>query len=89
VRPTDPDRLQRDIGRRIAELRAARELTQEEFAEALGVTPRYLQMVEAGDENLTVRSLVPFADELGVTVAALFEKPKSRQVRQGRPPRAR
>jgi len=89
VKSTDPDRLLRDLGRRIAELRADSNRTQEQLAEQLGVTPRYLQMVEAGEQNFTVKTLAGFADALAVTVPELFTKPKSRAVRQGRPPRRR
>ncbi len=89
MKPTDPDRLLRDLGRRIAELRAERDRTQEQLAEELGVTPRYVQSLEAGQENLTVKSLATLADALGVAVAELFKAPKSRAVRQGRPPRRR
>ncbi len=84
---TEPDLLLADLGRRIAELRAELGLTQEQLAERLEVSPRYVQMVEAGDENLTVKSLARLADELGVAVQQLFDEPKSRDVRVGRPPR--
>ena len=89
MRRTDPDRLLRDLGRRLAELRAEAELTQEELAEQLDVTARYVQSLEGGQENLTVKSLATLADALGVGVAKLFDVPKSRIVRQGRPPRRR
>jgi transcriptional regulator with XRE-family HTH domain len=73
------DDVLHDLGRRVAELRAARTLTQEQFAEIAGVTVQYLQRVEAGRENLTVRSLVSVTD--------LFAKPAQRDVRPGRPRR--
>jgi hypothetical protein len=44
-------------------------------------------MVEGGQENLTVKSLAPLAGALGVKVVELFEEPKSRVVRPGRPPK--
>jgi transcriptional regulator with XRE-family HTH domain len=78
--------VQRDLGRRVAELRAARELTQEALAETLDFTPRYLQRVEAGRENLTLGSLVAIANALGVPLAELLEPPTDPQVRVGRPP---
>jgi len=83
---TDPNQLLKDIGRRIAELRSERGLTQEQLAERLDVTPRHIQSVEGGFENPTVRTLVTFSDALGVEVVELFNPPKSRVVRQGRPP---
>jgi transcriptional regulator with XRE-family HTH domain len=81
------DDVLHDLGRRVAELRAARTMTQEQFAETAGVTVQYLQRVEAGRENLTVRSLVRMATLLRVSVTDLFAKPAQRDVRPGRPRR--
>lgn len=81
------DDVLRDLGRRIAELRSARGLTQERFAEDADITVQYLQRVEAGRENLTVRSLVRLATLLRVSVMDLFAKPAQREVRPGRPRR--
>ena len=76
----------REVGRRVAELRQGQGLTQEALAEQLGFTVKYLQRVEAGRENLTIRSLVRFADVLGVDLPELFTPPRSMEVRTGRPP---
>ncbi len=82
----EPLRVLKDIGRRVAEVRLAREMTQEQFAEkVLGVSLKYCQAVEAGRENLTVASLVRLANKLRLPVARLFEPPASRRVRTGRP----
>lgn len=85
--PVDPDRLLRNLGRRIAEIRAERGLTQEELAEAMQVTPRYIQSVEAGDENLTVRTLVKFANAFAIPVPDLFLAPTKPKPGPGRPKR--
>lgn len=37
------------FGRNVARLRSGRDLTQEELAEKIGVSPRYLRSVEAGE----------------------------------------
>jgi transcriptional regulator with XRE-family HTH domain len=85
----DPRRILKDIGRRIAEVRISRGLTQEQFAErVLGVSLKYCQAVEAGRENLTVASLVRLANKVRVPVAHLFKAPVSRVVRSGRPTHA-
>ena len=76
----------KDVGRRVAEIRAERGLTQERLAEALNVSPKYVQRIEAGRENLTIESLVRIANHLRVKVGALFERPATRVVRPGRPP---
>ncbi|MBK8170543.1 MAG: helix-turn-helix transcriptional regulator [Sandaracinaceae bacterium] len=80
----------RNIGRRVAEHRRAHEWTQAALAERLGVTSEYLQRIEAGRENLSIRSLVEIANGLGDRIAALLEEPVSRSVRRaGRPPKTR
>ena len=58
------------VGRRIAELRSKRGLTQEQFSERAGVGLRYIQRVEGGEENLTLESLYAFAEILSVQVSA-------------------
>jgi transcriptional regulator with XRE-family HTH domain len=89
VRAQDPKRVLRDVGRKIAEGRVKRGLTQEAFAEQIvGCSLKYLQAIEAGRENLTVESLVALAGKVGVRVQQLFEAPVSRKVRRGRPPKS-
>ncbi|MCL4750433.1 MAG: helix-turn-helix domain-containing protein [Myxococcales bacterium] len=82
-------RLHRDLGRRLAELRQSRGLTQQAFAERLDVSLRYVQSVEAGWENPTVGTLEKLAKALRVPVAELFASPASRAVRRGRPVKRR
>lgn len=85
MRPVSHDRVLRDVGRRISEIRRARSLTQEQFAEQLDVSVRYIQLVEAGNENLTVETMVKFSNALHVPVATLFERPTAPKTRAGRP----
>jgi len=85
----DPQELLRDVGRRVAELRAEQGLTQEALAEKLGVSTVYVRRVELGRENLTVRSLARLATFLSVRTVDLFAPPQSREVRVGRPRRTR
>ena len=81
----DVSKVLRDLGRRIAELRTGRSMTQEQLSSKLDVNVQYLQRVERGVENLTVASLTRFAAVLGTQVADLFATPASRLVRVGRP----
>src|SRR6185312_6046283 len=81
----DPARVTKDVGHRIAELRRGRGWTQEDLAERLRLPLKNLQRIERGLQNLTIKSLVRFASALGVKTAELFEAPKSREVRRGRP----
>jgi transcriptional regulator with XRE-family HTH domain len=84
MRRADPDRVLRDLGRRVAELRRERGMTQDSFAEQWDVSVGYVRRVEAG-ANLSVRSLVTIAHLLGVQLQDLFDPPKDRRIRRGRP----
>lgn len=84
------DRTVRDVGRRLAELREDAGLTQQQAAERIGMSSQYLRRVEAGEINLSIRSLVKFAHVFKTDIEALFQVPKSRQRRgRGRPARVR
>jgi transcriptional regulator with XRE-family HTH domain len=85
VRRQQEDRVLSDVGRRIAESRIARGWTQEQFAERLDVGAKYIQAVERGLENLTLRTLAKIASELGVSIASLLRRPLSGSPRRGRP----
>lgn len=85
MRPAQPERVARALGRRIAELRADHGWTQDSFAERLGVSVQYLRRIELARTNLTVPKLVELANALRVRVAELFEAPRSMDVRRGRP----
>lgn len=85
MRPAEPDRILRAVGRRVAELRQAAGLTQEEFAEMAKVSIKYAQRIEAGRENLTVRSLVKLANLLGASVIEFFVPPRKPSSAIGRP----
>jgi len=81
----DPDRLILLVGRRVAELRRARGLTQEAFAESASVSVKYVQSVEQGRQNLSLRSLSRLANLLRVAPAELFRTPRSAPAKPGRP----
>jgi transcriptional regulator with XRE-family HTH domain len=75
-----------DLGLRIVELRQRRGLTQEQLAEAIGCSTRYLQLAESGRANLTLTSLGELSIALRCSVADLFA-PTEKDVRRrpGRP----
>jgi transcriptional regulator with XRE-family HTH domain len=85
----DADRVIKDVGRRVAEVRADLGLTQEQLAERLRMDTNNLQRIETGRQNITIRMIVRLASALGCQPAALFERPRTRDVRRGRPPRRR
>lgn len=74
-----------DVGRRVAELRAAHGWTQQEAAERLRMPVKNLQRIEGG-MNLTLKTLVRLARGLGVRARDLLDEPASRDRRPGRPP---
>lgn len=76
-----------NVGRRIAELRRERDMTQQELAEALSVTRQYITRVEGGYENLSIGNLVYFAEALGAEIGDLFTKAADVPRRPGRPPK--
>jgi transcriptional regulator with XRE-family HTH domain len=64
--------LQAAFGRNVAALRKQRGLSQEAFAEVVGVHRTYMGGIERGERNLTLRSVERFADRLGVPVLELL-----------------
>lgn len=88
MKPVQPARLQQTVGRRIAEIRQERGLTQDALAEQIGVTTRWVQAAEAGGENFTLSTLARFANALKVAVAEFFSSPTRPSPRPGRPRRA-
>jgi len=64
-------------------------MTQELLAEKLGVSVKYLQRIEAGAENLTLRSLVGLANGLDLSPVALIQRPRNSVVRKPGRPRTR
>ena len=87
MRPLDLATVLRSVGRRIAELRRARGLTQEQLAEQAGVTVGYVRQIEGGTENLTLESLVKLANLLEVGLDEVMVAPTSMKARRGRPPK--
>lgn len=64
--------LQKKLGKRIAGLRKARELTQEQLAEAVGCSVEFISLVERGVNAPAVAGLETFANALQVDVKDLF-----------------
>ena len=64
--------LQKKLGQRIAGLRKARKLTQEQLAEALGCSVEFVSLVERGVNAPSVAGLETFAKALKVEVKELF-----------------
>ena len=67
------DETLKTLGRRIAELRREKGLTQEALAEAMGVSRNHVADIELGTRNTGVWSLLLICKALAVTPAELFE----------------
>ena len=65
--------LQRNVGRKVRKIRDGRGLSQEVFAEELGVHRTYLGGLERGERNLTLRTVERLADQLGVDALELLQ----------------
>jgi len=70
--------LQRRVGRNLRAYREARGLSQEVFADELGVHRTYMGAIERGEGNLTLRSLERIADCLGMDPVELMTKRRTR-----------
>lgn len=64
--------LQKAVGRNLRAIRVARGLTQEQFAEELGLHRTYLGGLERGERNLTLVSLERIDRQLKVTLLRLL-----------------
>jgi transcriptional regulator with XRE-family HTH domain len=61
------------VGERIAFLRKAQGLTQDQFAERAGLNRAHLYRLESGKQSVTLRTLKIVADALEVRVRDLVE----------------
>ena len=66
--------LQKTVGRNLRAYRQKRGLSQEAFANVLGIHRTYMGGVERGERNLTLKSLEKMAERIGVEVRELLEE---------------
>lgn len=78
--------VMQQLGGNVQRLRRKKRLTQQALAELAGLDLSYTQRVERGQVNVTLGTLVTFADALGVPPAALLKLGKAPVIRRGRPP---
>jgi transcriptional regulator with XRE-family HTH domain len=65
-------RLRQQFGARLHALRLERRLTQEQFAELLGISVDFLSLIERGINAPSFEKLEQIADRLDVPVLELF-----------------
>lgn len=74
------------VGANVRRLRREAQLTQEQFAEASGLSVSYLQKVERGAVDPSATTLVALASALETSLDALVAEAKPEERRVGRPP---
>ncbi|SPX87816.1 putative transcriptional regulator [Mycobacteroides abscessus] len=68
--------LQKIVGRNLRRYRKERDLSQEAFADYVGVHRTYMGSVERGERNLTLQSLERMADFLKIDPRELLTEPE-------------
>jgi transcriptional regulator with XRE-family HTH domain len=62
------------LGRRVHDLRVAKEWSQEEFAHVSGFHRTYIGQIERGEKNISFGNLVKISGVLGVTMSELLSE---------------
>ena len=65
--------LQKTVGRNLRAYRMERGLSQEAFAEVLGIHRTYMGGVERGERNLTLKSVERMAEKLEMEALELMK----------------
>jgi len=68
--------LRKQSGYRLSAIRHERKLTQEEFAEFIGISVDFLSLIERGINAPSFETIEQMAKRLRVPVRALFEFPE-------------
>jgi transcriptional regulator with XRE-family HTH domain len=66
--------LQKTVGRNLRRIRLERGLSQEAFADTIGVHRTYASGIERGERNLTLKSLEGIAARVGVDPMELLRE---------------
>jgi transcriptional regulator with XRE-family HTH domain len=69
--------LQRTVGHNLRAYRQAQGLSQEAFADVLGVHRTYMGGVERGERNLTLKSVERIAQRLSLDALELLRRERS------------
>lgn len=70
--------LQQAIADLLRELRQGRKLTQEEVGHRAGYDPIYINMLEKGRRNPSIRALFNVCEVLGTSPSSFFKKVEKR-----------
>lgn len=67
------DNIQKKLGDNVRTLRLERGYSQEVFAELVGVHRTYIGMIERGEKNVTLETLVKLSKALNTSLSSLIE----------------
>jgi transcriptional regulator with XRE-family HTH domain len=70
--------LRNKFGKKLRRIRRDRDLTQEQLAEAIGVTMEFISRMERGHIGASFETIQKLADVLEVEVGELFQFPKDK-----------
>ena len=76
---------QGNVWRAVKLLRSKNEMTQEELAQRSGLAIRFLQDVEAGNKQASIKTVFKLADGLGVSPNDLIKEPYKSWQKAGNP----
>ena len=64
----------RILAQRISKIRKEKKLTQAQLAELIDVHEKYIGKIEAGKQNITIKTLNKLANALNIDVCRLLEE---------------
>ena len=64
--------IEKSMGQRISQYRKAKNMTQDQLAEAVGLTTHHLSAIERGASGVRVEALVQIINVLGCTADDIF-----------------
>lgn len=66
----------KSFGNRVRQERLKRKLSQEKFAELIGLHRTYIGMVERGEKNITLKNIEKIAEALKISLDKLMKLEK-------------
>ena len=65
--------IKKNFGKKIKEKRLEKELTQEELAEKIGISPKSLSQIELGNNFVSAENLEAICQALSISPRVLFD----------------
>jgi len=70
------EKVYKDLGKKIREIRKKKKFTQEELAWKTGVSPNFIGLIERGQKSPSLETLIKIGEVLEVPVSTFFENLK-------------